>query len=105
MARKQTETEPEATTPEADAEDPRTYEHPEAQSVREGQLSAAQLPGGHGNVDPSNPDAQYPPGVVQRTPVLEGEDVDPSSFVPERRTATGFVNTAGTPDYGTHSEE
>lgn len=33
--------------------------------VREGKLSAAQLPGGHGNVDRDNPDAQYPPGVVQ----------------------------------------
>lgn len=33
--------------------------------VREGKLSAAQLPGGHGNVDQDNPDAQYPPGVVQ----------------------------------------
>lgn len=86
---------------ENDAEDPRTYEHPDADAVRSGELSAAQLAGGGGNVDASEPDAQYPPGRIDNTaPVVEqGEDL--RSFVPERRP----VNTAATPDYGTSPEE
>jgi len=91
-----------------DAEDPRTFEPEGAQAVREGELSAAQLPEGHGNVDPANPDAQYPPGVVQNTAQSSPEQragVDAADFVPERRTSTGLTNTAATPDFGTNSEE
>lgn len=62
-------------------------EHPDAERVRTGELSAAQLPGGSGNVDPEEPDAQYPPGVVQNS------------------ATTVFRNTAATPDYGTNADE
>lgn len=89
-----------------DAEDPRTFEHDSAEAVRNGEISAAQLPGGHGNVDPQEPDAQYPPGVVDNSPVYPGSD-NPEQFVPERRQKAGptFQNTSATPDYGTNSEE
>lgn len=50
-----------------DADNPNTFDHPDAEAVREGRLSAAQMSGGHGNVDSNNPDAQYPPGVIQNT--------------------------------------
>lgn len=91
-----------------DAEDPRTFEHDSADAVRNGELSAAQLSDGHGNVDPTNADAQYPPGVVQNTAPLPTPD-DVRAMVPERRgnesTASGVRTTAATPDYGTNSEE
>lgn len=79
-----------------DAEDPRTFEHDAAEAVRDGVLSAAQLPGGHGNVDPDNPDAQYPPGVVDNTATVGDVTADPASFVPERkqvRSGTDFAET------------
>lgn len=88
-----------------DAEDPRTFEHGDAQAVRTGNLSAAQLADGHGNVDPNNPDAQYPPGVVQNTSAAGDVTAEPSAFLPERSAETGFVTTAATPDYGTNAEE
>lgn len=84
-----------------DADDPRTFEHPAAEAVRNGTLSAAQLPGGGGNVDPSNPDAQYPPGRVE-TLASPPEQGDPSSFVPERhelQTGREFTTTDATPDF------
>lgn len=89
-----------------DAEDPRTFEHDSAGAVRNGELSAAQLPDGHGNVDPTNADAQYPPGVVQNTAQSSPEEragISASEFVPERKTQ--LVNTSAVPDYGTNSEE
>lgn len=104
-----------------DAEDPRTFEHPAATAVREGELSAAQLPEGHGNVDPNEPDAQYPPGVVDNRSVAGDVAGDPADFVPEAKragmsptpsniesagiTGPGVRNTAATPDYGTSPEE
>lgn len=72
---------------EDDAVDPRSFEHPQADAVRRGELSAAQLEGGNGNVDSAEPDAQYPPGVVQNS-------------APVRP-----LNAAATPDYGTNAEE
>lgn len=86
-----------------DAEDPRTFEHFAADAVRNGDLSAAQLPGGNGNVDPTNPDAQYPPGVIDnRAPMPTPDDV--RAMVPERRTgestASGLRTTAATPEFG-----
>jgi hypothetical protein len=89
-----------------DAEDPRTFEHPAADAVREGNLSAAQLPEGHGGVDPSEPDAQYPPGVIQNTATTSPEErqgVNPEAFVPERKSdeggRMGFRTTDANPDY------
>lgn len=96
--------------PADDTGDPTVFEHDDANEVREGRLSAAQLSGGHGNVDPDNPDAQYPPGVVDNSaPIPANTDVDPASFVPTRtadeapRTAT--ATPSYTADYGTSSEE
>lgn len=92
-----------------DAEDPRTFEHPAAEAVRQGTLSAAQLPEGHGNVDPDNPDAQYPPGVVDNRSTAGDVTANPADFVPEKRDLeaerAGFMTTAATPDYGTNAEE
>lgn len=87
------------TTDANDAEDIRAVEHPDAQDVREGKLSAAQLEGGAANINPDYPDAQYPPGYVDtaaanRGDVLGGTDV--SETLPEAQRAT---------DYGTSSEE
>lgn len=110
--------EPEVTrmAEEDDAEDPRTFEHPAAEAVRNGTLSAAQLPGGHGNVDPNEPDAQYPPGVVDNTPTA-GDTGDPADFIPERKRdkgmsptpsnveSAGLRTTAATPAYDSKSEE
>lgn len=99
---------PEVTMAEGnDAEDPRTFDHDAADAVREGELSAAQLPGGGGNVDPENPDAQYPQGRVETTANYPAPD-DLRSLVPERknvRSGQSFVNTSATPDYGTNAEE
>lgn len=87
-----------------DAEDPRTYTHDDAEAVRNGELSAAQLPGGGGNVDPNNPDAQYPPGRVETTAGVV-EPTDLRSFVPERpRRSAGLVQTDANPDYRTNGE-
>lgn len=83
-----------------DAEDPRGFDHPDAEKVRKGELSASQMAGGHGNVDPSNPDAQYPPGIVDNAPVRPGTE-NPEQFVPERRNVGTPVNTSATPDYRT----
>jgi len=81
------------------SEDPRTFEHPNAEDVRQGNVSAAQLPGGGGNVDPDEPDAQYPPGRVETTaPNPEAVD-DPSSFVPNRDKPKTFETTAANPDF------
>ena len=99
-----------------DAEDPRTFEDDDAEAVRNGDLSAAQLPSGHGNVDPGEPDAQYPPGVIQNTAAKLNPTDSPADFVPERKRAgmsptpsniesAGIRTTAATPDYGTNSEE
>lgn len=99
-----------------DAEDPRTFNDADAEAVRQGELSAAQLPSGHGNVDPNEPDAQYPPGVVQNRAETGDVAADPADFVPERKRqgmsptasnieASGLRTTAATPDYGTNSEE
>lgn len=83
------------------SEDPRTFEHPNAEDVRQGNVSAAQLPGGGGNVDPDEPDAQYPPGRVETTaPNPEAVD-DPSSFVPDRDKpkTEPLKTTAANPGY------
>lgn len=91
-----------------DADDPRTFEHEAARAVREGELSAAQLPGGHGNVDPTNPDAQYPPGVVDNRATTGDVNADAAAFVPERRVTRTDVasidlrTTDANPDYGTN---
>lgn len=92
--------EPEATiVPEGDdAEDPRTFSHEDAEAVRNGELSAAQLSGGNGNVDPSEPDAQYPPGVVQNlAPLPDAADV--RAMVPDRRTDVQPITTDASPEY------
>lgn len=94
---------------ENDSEDSRTFEPEGAEKVREGLLSAAQLPEGNGNVDPTNPDAQYPPGVVQNSAQLPSPE-DVRAMVPERKLPLGepvesVRTTAATPDYGTNTEE
>lgn len=85
--RRKTGDEPEVTiVPEGDdADDSRTFDHDDAEAVRRGELSAAQLPGGHGNVDPNEPDAQYPPGVVDNRSVAGDVAGEPADFVPERK--------------------
>lgn len=103
--------EPETTTIAEgnDAEDPRTYDHDAAEAVRAGELSAAQLPGGGGNVDPDEPDAQYPPGRVETT-ACPTDTGDLQRFVPDRPTpktgadfegsgVTGYTTTDANPDY------
>jgi hypothetical protein len=73
-------------TPDAnDADDVRTYEHPDAQRVRDGEMSAAQLEGGGANINPDYPDAQYPPGIVDNSSTaLAAENVDVYETLPER---------------------
>jgi hypothetical protein len=88
---------------ENDADDPRTFEHDAAEAVRNGDLSAAQLPGGGGNVDPTNPDAQYPPGRVETTATYPSTD-DLRAFVPDRKgesdtSIASLRTTAATPEY------
>lgn len=106
---------PTVTPDEDDAEDPRTFNDDDAEAVRTGELSAAQLPSGHGNVDPNEPDAQYPPGVVQNRADTGDVAADPADFVPERKRSgmlptasnietSGLRTTAATPDYGTTPE-
>lgn len=101
MARRN-ENEPEVVTMAEgnDAVTVRDSEHPDADKVRNGELSAAQLAGGSGNVDPDNPDAQYPPGIVQNSVQrdVNPDYPDPATFVPAR-------NTSAAPDYGTNAEE
>ena len=108
MARKSDPT-PEVTTPtKDDANNPRLFEPEGAEQVRNGELSAAQLPGGNGNVDPNEPDAQYPPGVVDNAPQARlNQTDDPQSFVPERKSGAKPQTTSGNPSYsyGTSSEQ
>jgi hypothetical protein len=106
MARRNDEHDPSAPSimaEENDADDPRTFEHGAAEAVRNGTLSAAQLPGGGGNVDPTNADAQYPPGRVETMATYPDAD-DLRSFVPERKgesdtSIASLRTTAATPDY------
>lgn len=91
-------------TPDADdAEDNRGIEHPDAQKVREGEMSAAQLPGGAANINPDYPDAQYPPGYIDTAAANRGDvlgGVDVSETLPEPGPATTTPQTAdATPDY------
>lgn len=85
----------------------------ELDAVRNGDLSASQVSWGNGNVDPNEPDAQYPPGVVQRGS-RQGFDVNPSDTVPERKRrqmlpTQSNIETArttdATPDYSTKTDE
>lgn len=94
-------------------DEPKDAVESELDAVRNGELSASQVSWGHGNVDPNEPDAQYPPGVVQRGS-REVPNVNPADTVPEAKrgqTAPTMANmesartTAATPDYGTSSEE
>lgn len=85
-----------ATADANDADDKRSFEHPQAQQVRDGELSAAQMEGGAANSNPEFPDAQYPPGFVEtaataRAAVTEQQD---AAAEYEHRT-----------DYGTNTEE
>lgn len=88
----------------ADASDVRAVEHTDAQRVRDGELSAAQLEGGAANINPDYPDAQYPPGYVDtaaanRGDVLGGTDVAETLPEPGPATATAAETTDATPDY------
>jgi hypothetical protein len=91
-----------------DANDPRSWEHESASEVRGGTLSAAQLPDGAGNVDPDNPDAQYPPGIVDNSAAKLNPTDDPASFLPKpvvREGGRRVETTAANPDYSTSLEE
>lgn len=83
-----------------DAENPSAFEHPNADDVREGKLSAAQLPGGGGNVDPDNPDAQYPAGRIDNlSPVATASEPE-ATMVPTRTVVIGPTKTAdANPDF------
>jgi len=100
--RKSEENEPETSkmndTPDGD--DPRVFEHDDAEEVRQGNMSAAQMSGGGGGVDPEEPDAQYPPGRVESmTAPAAPAAADLAGFVPEKRNAQRDV-----PTYQTTSE-
>lgn len=93
-------------TPDADdASDVRAVEHEDADRVREGELSAAQLDGGAVTINPDFPDAQYPPGYVDtaaanRGDVLGGTPVAETLPEPGPATATTTAQTAdANPDY------